>query len=1209
MWTLQFALLSGQEVTVQAEPEETVDDVLNKAQEALNVLIVSVVSSSGTLLDITRSLEDEGVQDGDRLLCVVDRPDPACQWHNKSLIFAALREDGGLVVWGGSSCCEVPDDLRNVETVCTNSGAIAAITEGKDFSLLLANLEHLATILTCWDQLGIFQCKGGDSSAVEHLLFDVRCVCPSSYAFAALKNDGSVVCWGCASAGGDCSAVQDNMHWSYGLLMFVHSGWHGKNGPAFEKGEERKSEIVILFGALTISGSICSTAICSPVPMCLQDQLHDVCHLSGATWAFTAVKGDGSAVTWGDERKGGDSSAVQDGSGKRLKLVAQLITQVQKGGLCGSCSYSALFLDIDEHCHCSKSYFEDSRYQEQLVNVKSVCASSWSFAALRHDGHVITWGVDKKGGDSRSVQSQLYKVLQLRSTSWAFAALRSDGLVITWGDPQHGGDGGQVQSQLKSICQICACADAFAALDRRGSVVSWGALPTISLHDVQRLSASSLAFAALKKDGTVDAWGDRLAGARSQSKGGDISRVQPELVNVQQICGSSWAFAALLGDRTVISWGDPEHGGNSSQVQERLKNVAIFQCLTRLGKQLACGHSCSSQCHAGECKDCSKPCGARRVHCSHTCQAPCHPGSECEDTPCRWKVKQACPCGQRVEERSCGAYSELRRPQWPALRCLPSCERPSLPPFPEGEPVKYTADLFQLASQHRRYVQMLEETFATAILSRKGTDSSVPSRTPATASQLQALPSCDSSRRLLAIEYARLHWRFKTSSKSDAVEGWWQVSVAATASSRFPRPLLSEIAISSGSSVESEDFHIPVPPLTAEPHSPADPVTLLEAKEPKMADAGQEVRPLWRAWNMESTDDTGWRDLCRRQAIELTLTVVALCCWTIMCVLDLFGWQNGLDSESDVASQILSLSSLAVSCIAFTTRPCCVSRILQKDPDGTAGQSRLHYQLLILLASQWSLLCGALIWLVYQASSQRHPQVIAGVVAVFILLILLLCSFVYLLHAQRKRLTTSVDLALASVDPQADWTPDRSYSSTRKPAIEVPERSDDSDDAVSDNYVRVASADDLEDPEQFTNECGMRKQKSDEVLRRSRGRWRPLFPTFMASSLQSPTMSRTSMLSLGAGGEFKRGTSIKSFRFETEKEVEESLEKEIKRHTLEVNCALQRSTSPSPSLGSVPSQQPKAAALAAPVACQMDLATKGVAQVWQINVGGPWTYP
>ena len=46
--------MSQDSVEVQAEPEETIDNVLNKAQEALNVLIVSVVSSSGTLLDITR---------------------------------------------------------------------------------------------------------------------------------------------------------------------------------------------------------------------------------------------------------------------------------------------------------------------------------------------------------------------------------------------------------------------------------------------------------------------------------------------------------------------------------------------------------------------------------------------------------------------------------------------------------------------------------------------------------------------------------------------------------------------------------------------------------------------------------------------------------------------------------------------------------------------------------------------------------------------------------------------------------------------------------------------------------------------------------------------------------------------------------------------------------------------------------------------------
>lgn len=119
--------------------------------------------------------------------------------------------------------------------------------------------------------------------------------------------------------------------------------------------------------------------------------------------------------------------------------------------------------------------------------------------------------------------------------------------------------------------------------------------------------------------------------------------------------------------------------------------------------------------------------------------------------------------------------------------------------------MKYTADLFQLATQHRRYIQMLEDTFARALLSCKGTEShsGVQSRAP-TPSQPQALPPCDASCRLLAIEYARLHWRLKTSTKADTVEGWWQVQVAVTTTSRFPRPLLSELASSTMSAVSGQ---------------------------------------------------------------------------------------------------------------------------------------------------------------------------------------------------------------------------------------------------------------------------------------------------------------------------------------------------------------------------------------------------------------------
>ncbi|CAJ1423830.1 unnamed protein product, partial [Effrenium voratum] len=249
--------------------------------------------------------------------------------------------------------------------------------------------------------------------------------------------------------------------------------------------------------------------------------------------------------------------------------------------------------------------------------------------------------------------------------------------------------------------------------------------------------------------------------------------------------------------------------GGHTQMKNVPCHVGPMSCGQACGKQLPCGHSCSSQCHSGDCKACTKPCGARRVHCSHNCQAPCHAGSQCEDAPCRCKVKQACPCGQRVEERSCGAFSGLPRPQFAAPRCLASCERPSLQ-LPEGEVVKYTADLLQLAMHNRRYVQMLEDTFA-ALMSKGRAEA--PGRTPQVPS-MQALPPCDASRRLLAIEYARLHWRFKTATKSDVAEGWWQVQVAPASSSRVPRPLLSEIA--GASSMSAVSSHL-LPALSSQP--------------------------------------------------------------------------------------------------------------------------------------------------------------------------------------------------------------------------------------------------------------------------------------------------------------------------------------------------------------------------------------------------------
>ena len=59
--------------------------------------------------------------------------------------------------------------------------------------------------------------------------------------------------------------------------------------------------------------------------------------------------------------------------------------------------------------------------------------------------------------------------------------------------------------------------------------------------------------------------------------GGDSSAVQDQLKNVQQIQRSGSAFAAILRDGSVVTWGRADHGGDSTRVQDRLVNVQQIQ--------------------------------------------------------------------------------------------------------------------------------------------------------------------------------------------------------------------------------------------------------------------------------------------------------------------------------------------------------------------------------------------------------------------------------------------------------------------------------------------------------------------------------------------------------------------------------------------------------------------------------------------------------
>eukprot|EP00435_Cladocopium_sp_Y103_P008843 s1486_g2.t1 len=118
--------------------------------------------------------------------------------------------------------------------------------------------------------------------------------------------------------------------------------------------------------------------------------------------AFAAILVDGSVVTSGCFKEGGDGDAPE------------VHSQLQNRRKQFVCSASA-----------SKRAKKYSTYA--------------AFAALLSNGSVVAWGNPCFGGDSSPVQQQLQSVQRAYANGYAFAAIMPDSCVATWGEPNFGG--------------------------------------------------------------------------------------------------------------------------------------------------------------------------------------------------------------------------------------------------------------------------------------------------------------------------------------------------------------------------------------------------------------------------------------------------------------------------------------------------------------------------------------------------------------------------------------------------------------------------------------------------------------------------------------------------------------------------------------------------------------------------------------------------
>ncbi len=488
---------------------------------------------------------------------VTDQLYGVTQIYSNDQAFAALRANGSVVTWGQTFLYIadwMPDDIstkNHVDILKKLSGFESPIKTIYSTQSSFSALREDGSVV-CWGWAEEFTTDSTliTSGAVSKELdgtIDVTAIYTNSGAFAALRADGSVITWGSKNNGADSSLVSKELDGSIDVTNIYSSN------SAFAA--LRKDGSVVTWGVggydekgkpAQIEKNVLNSNSTSPVA-----------EIYSNGQAFAALRADGSVITFGDLKSGGNSSSVAQ-------------------GLSGA------------------------------IDVSKIYSHNGAFAALRADGSVISWG---SGGyewngttykdliiDSNAVAKKLDGVIdvtKIYSTGSAFAALRVDGSVVTWGQDSYGGDSKNVAAKLDGtidVTNIFSGYNKFAALRADGSVVVWGAgeydmatsktLPFDSSSidkyidgkiDVTQIYSNMFSFAALRADGSVITWGDK-------SSGGDSSSVAKELdgtVDVTKIYSNSRSFAALRADGSVVTWGDKDSGGDSSSVEHKLVSGVV----------------------------------------------------------------------------------------------------------------------------------------------------------------------------------------------------------------------------------------------------------------------------------------------------------------------------------------------------------------------------------------------------------------------------------------------------------------------------------------------------------------------------------------------------------------------------------------------------------------------------------------------------------
>ena len=285
--------------------------------------------------------------------------------------------------------------------------------------------------------------------------------------------------------------------------------------------------------------------------------------------AFALLMDDGSVITYGDSRYGGDSSAVN--------LDSNVIDIVASGTITSSQSDYTL----------------------------SATLIGGAFCALKNDGSVVCWGsncdIPTDANDYRTVKLNNNKVIKLFANQNAFAALFEDGSVVSWGGaypclmdgsdfdnrlsncrnqksgPTHGANMYRPCNDIKnrdqnqpSIVYNCDFAAELLRTDHANSIINKAPNYLKVIDIVGTLDSFCAQMGGVQPNGVVQAvcWGGSggWTGIRTAKPYTDLK------YNVKKLYTNHYQTLALFKDGQITAWNGQiqKAGGSSSNINNRV---------------------------------------------------------------------------------------------------------------------------------------------------------------------------------------------------------------------------------------------------------------------------------------------------------------------------------------------------------------------------------------------------------------------------------------------------------------------------------------------------------------------------------------------------------------------------------------------------------------------------------------------------------------